>query len=64
MSVEVQSGQYLGQSYNLLFVKVDSVMMLTTSITTTSRMLSVFTDTAVTMAHMTTQLAGLLLPFQ
>uniref|UniRef100_A0A1L8E6G3 Uncharacterized protein n=3 Tax=Haematobia irritans TaxID=7368 RepID=A0A1L8E6G3_HAEIR len=44
----------------MVFVEVDTVVMHATSVTATSRVLTVFADTTVTMAHMTTQLSGLL----
>merc|ERR1719295_1401804 len=45
----------------MVFVKVDPVVMLTTSITTTTRMLPVFANTSMSVADMTTELPGLLL---
>ena len=41
---------------NLLFVKVDAVVMLTTSVTTTTRMLAVLADTTVTKGHFALQI--------
>lgn len=40
-------------------VTVDPVMMLTSSLTATSGMLSMFTDTTMSMGHMTPQLSSL-----
>ena len=40
----------------MVLVEVDPVMMLTTSVTTTSRMLPVFPDPAVAMADVSAQL--------
>lgn len=50
---------YLSLWMYLLFVKVDSVVMLSTSVSSASRMLSVLTDTSMTMTDMATQLPGL-----
>ena len=44
----------------VVLVEVDSVVMLTTGLTATSRMLSVLTDTTVTVRNVTTHLAGFL----
>lgn len=44
----------------MVFVEVDAMMVHTTSVTATTRMLTVLADTTVTMTHMTTQLSGLL----
>ena len=45
---------------NILFVEVDSVVMLTTRVTATSRMLTVLADTAMTVADLPAMLACLL----
>jgi hypothetical protein len=45
----------------MVLVKVDSVVVHTTGVTTTTRMLSVLADAAMTVAHVATQLPGLLL---
>ncbi len=45
----------------MVFVEVDSVMVLTTGVTATSGMLSVFADAAVTVRHVAAKLSGLLL---
>jgi hypothetical protein len=45
----------------MVFIEVDSVMVLTSSVTTTSGMLSVLADTSVTVRYVTTELPGLLL---
>lgn len=50
---------YLSLWMYLLFVKVDSVVMLSTSVSSATRMLSVLTDTSMTMTDMATQLPGL-----
>lgn len=44
----------------MVFVKVDTMMVHATSITATSRMLTVFTNTTMTVTYMTTKLSGLL----
>jgi hypothetical protein len=45
----------------MVLVEVDSVMVLSTSVTTTSRVLSVLADPAVTVRDVATELPGLLL---
>jgi hypothetical protein len=45
----------------MVFVEVDSVVVHTSSITTTTGMLPVFANTSMTMTHMTSKLSGLLL---
>ncbi len=45
----------------MVFIEVDSVMVLTTSVTATSGMLSVLANTTVTMGHVASELPGLLL---
>ena len=45
----------------MVFVEVDSVVMLTTSISATSRMLPVLSNSSVTVGHVSSQLPGLLL---
>jgi len=52
---------YLAKVTRMVFIKVDAMMMLTASITATSGMLPVLTNTAVTVAHMTAHLAAFLL---
>lgn len=44
----------------MVFVKVDTVVVHTTSVTATTRVLTVFANTTVTMTYMTTKLSGLL----
>lgn len=44
---------------NLLFVKIDPMVMLATSISPASRVLPVFANTAMAMTYMTSQLPGL-----
>jgi len=51
---------HLAEVTRMVFVEVDAVMVHATSVTATSGMLAVLADTAVTVAHMTTQLPGLL----
>ena len=53
----------LSEVTRMVFVEVNSVMMLTTGITTTSGMLTVFANTTMSMADMTPQLAALLVFF-
>ena len=53
----------LSEVTRMVFVEVDSVMMLTAGITTTSGMLTVFANTTMSMADMTPQLAALLVLF-
>lgn len=43
----------------VVFIKVDSVMMQTTGITTTTRMLSVFANTTMAMTDVSTELPSL-----
>ena len=50
MNVEVPHS-YFAEITWMVFIKVDTVMMLTTCITTTSGMLAVFANTAMTMRH-------------
>ena len=45
----------------MVLVKVDPVVVLTTSISATSRVLPVLSDPAVAVGHVTSQLPGLLL---
>merc|ERR1712111_96167 len=45
----------------MVFVEVDAMVMLTTSVTATSRMFPMLANTAMTMGHMSTKLPGLLL---
>ncbi len=52
---------YLSEVTGMVFVEVDSVMVLTTSVTATSGMLSVLANTTVTMRHVSTELPSLLL---
>jgi hypothetical protein len=52
---------YLSEVAGMVLVEVDSVMVLSTSVTTTSRVLSVLADTAVTVRDVATELPGLLL---
>ena len=44
----------------MVLIEVDSVMVLATSVTATSRVLSVLADTAVTVRHVASELPGLL----
>jgi hypothetical protein len=48
----------------MVFVKVDAVMMLSTGVTTATRMLAMFADTSMTMAYMATKLPRLLTMLQ
>ena len=45
----------------MVFVEIDTMVMLATSVTATSRVLAVFTNTAMSMRHMTAKLPGLFL---
>ena len=45
---------------DLLFVEVDTVVVLTTCVTATTVVLAVLADTAVSVGHVATQLAALL----
>ena len=60
MDVEIPHSNFT-EVPRMVLIEVDTMVMLTTSVTSTSRMLSVFADTAMTMRHMTAKLAGLLL---
>merc|ERR1719288_25620 len=51
----------LSKVSGMVFVKVDSVVMLATSVSTTSRMLPVLSNSSVTVGHVSSQLPGLLL---
>ena len=44
----------------MVFVEVDPVVMLTTGVTTTARMLPVFSDTTMSSADVSSELSGLL----
>lgn len=44
----------------MVFVEVDAMVMHTTSVTATTRMLTVLANTTVTMTYMTAKLSGLL----
>ncbi len=50
----------LAEVTGMVLVEVDSVMMLTTGITTTSGMLPVLANTTMSMGHVSSQLPGLL----
>ena len=54
-------GFHLSEVSRMVFVEIDSVMVLTSGVTATSGMLSVFADSAVTVGHVTAKLPGLLL---
>ena len=49
------AGEEEQKKTNALFVKVDPVVVLTTGVTATTRMLAVLANAAVTVAHMTLQ---------
>ncbi len=51
----------LSEVSRMILVEVDSVMVLTTSVSATSGMLPVLSDPTVTVGHMSSQLSGLLL---
>ena len=59
VNVEVTHAN-LSEIAGMVLVKVDTVMMLATSVTATSGMLPVLADTAMTMGDMATHLPGLL----
>ena len=59
MNVEVTHAN-LSEIAGMVLVKVDTMMMLATSVTATSGMLPVLADTAMTMGDMATHLPGLL----
>ena len=44
----------------MVLVKVDAMVMLTTSVSTTSRMLPVLSNTSMTMRNVASKLSGLL----
>ena len=60
MNVEVSHSHFTKVTWMVL-VKVDAMVMLATSVTTTSGMLAVFANAAVTMRNMTTKLPSLFL---
>lgn len=43
----------------VIFIEINAMMMLPTSITATSRMFPVFPDTTMSVAHVATKLTGL-----
>lgn len=43
----------------MVFVEIDSVMMLTTSVTATTGMLTVLANTTMTMTHMASEFSSL-----
>ena len=51
----------LSKVSRMVFVKVDSVVVLSSSVSTTSRMLPVLANPSVSVRHVTSQLPGLLL---
>lgn len=51
---------FLSEVAGVVFIHKDSVVMLTTGVTATRGVLSVFAHTTVTMGHMTSHLAGFL----
>ena len=51
---------YLSEITRMVFVEIDSVVVLTSSVTATSGMLAVFTDTSMTVGNVSTELPGLL----
>ena len=60
MDVEVPHSN-LSEVSRMIFVKVDSVVMLATGVSMTSRVLPVLANSSVTMRHVASQLPGLLL---
>ena len=60
MDVEVPHAD-LSEVSRMILVEVDSVMVLTTSVSATSGMLPVLSDPTVTVGHVSSQLPGLLL---
>lgn len=56
----VSSHADLTEITRMVFVEIDSVVMLTTGVTATSRMLAVLSDATMTVAHVTSQLSRLL----
>jgi len=60
MNVEVPHSN-LSKVSRMIFVKVDSVMVLATSVSTTSGMLPVLPNSSMTMGDVSSQLPGLLL---
>ena len=60
MDVEVPHAN-LPEVSRMVFIEVNAMMMLTTSITTASWMFAMFTNTSMTMGDMTTKLPGLFL---
>jgi hypothetical protein len=60
MDVEVPHS-YFTEVPRMVLIEVDTMVMLTTSVTSTSRMLAVFANTAMTMRHMTAKFPGFFL---
>ena len=60
MDVEVPHSN-LSEVSGMILVKVDSVVMLATSVSTTSGVLPVLSDPTMTVGHVSSQLPGLLL---
>ena len=50
----------LSKVTRMVLVKVDTMVMLTTSVTTTSRMLPVLSNTSMTMGNVASKFSGLL----
>ena len=59
MNMEVTHAD-LSKISGMIFVKVDSVMMLASSVSATSRMLAMFANAAMTMRNVSSELPGLL----
>ena len=51
---------HLSEVSGMVLVEVDPVVMLTTSVSTTSRMLPVLSNTSMTMGNVASKLSGLL----
>jgi hypothetical protein len=59
--VRFYPSSYLSEVAGMVLVEVDPVVMLSTGVSSSSGMLAVLPDAAVTVGHVSPQLAGLLL---
>ena len=62
LSRAARRGSKYSDGWSLLFVEVNTMVMLATSVTASTRVLAVLSDTSLTVGHASTQLAALLQP--
>ena len=60
LTVGSSASSYLSEVSWMVFVEVDPVMVLTSGVTASTRMLTVLANTTVTMGHVAAKLTGLL----